>query len=206
MSKNVNVNGVDYSGVSQVQLKTADGGTALFKDVDEIVTPSGVKTITENGTYDVTNFATLVANIVASGGGVGLPIHTGTQTISNPNTKKYIEHNLNLNSYVCIYWLSNLDEYIAGTEETDCKVVCGVSCYKFDLGLPTDGNSFKNMVFAKCYKQSDKSWKASMNYDEAMPSIATDENKCFIATTSNLITGTYNWIIVDLSGLNIGGA
>lgn len=206
MSKNVNVNGVDYSGVSQVQLKTTDGGTALFKDVDEIVTPSGVKTITENGTYDVTNFATLVANIAASGGGVGLPIHTGTYTISNPNTSKYIVHNLNLNSYICIYWLSNLDEYIAGTEKTTKNVVCGVSCYKFDLGLPTDGNSFKNFVFAKDYKQSDKLWGTGMTNDSGNTNIKTDGNKCFIATTVNLIAGTYNWIIVDLSSLNIGGA
>ena len=36
MSKNVTVNGVDYTGVSQVQLPTTDGATALFKDVDEI--------------------------------------------------------------------------------------------------------------------------------------------------------------------------
>ena len=36
MSKNVKVNGVDYAGVSQVQLPTTDGATALFKDVDEI--------------------------------------------------------------------------------------------------------------------------------------------------------------------------
>lgn len=36
MSKNVTVNGVNYTGVSQVQLPTTDGATALFKDVDEI--------------------------------------------------------------------------------------------------------------------------------------------------------------------------
>lgn len=41
MSKNVTVNGVDYTGVSQVQLPTTAGGTALFKDVDEI-TEGGV--------------------------------------------------------------------------------------------------------------------------------------------------------------------
>ena len=68
MSKNVNVNGVDYSGVSQVQLKTADGGTALFKDVDEITVPSGTKTITENGTYDVSNFASASVNVSADSG------------------------------------------------------------------------------------------------------------------------------------------
>jgi hypothetical protein len=41
MSKNVKVNGVDYTGVSQVQLPLTAGGTALFKDVDEITEGGG---------------------------------------------------------------------------------------------------------------------------------------------------------------------
>lgn len=69
MSKNVTVNGVDYTGVSQVQLPTSSGGTALFKDVDEITTPSGSVTITENGTHDVSNYAQAVVNVAS--GGVG---------------------------------------------------------------------------------------------------------------------------------------
>lgn len=67
MSKNVKVNGVDYTGVSQVQLPTTAGGTALFKDVDEITTPSGSINITENGTHNVSAYAQAVVN-VASGG------------------------------------------------------------------------------------------------------------------------------------------
>jgi hypothetical protein len=67
MSKNVKVNGVDYTGVSQVQLPTTAGGTALFKDADEITTPSGSVTITENGTHNVSAYAQAVVN-VASGG------------------------------------------------------------------------------------------------------------------------------------------
>lgn len=67
MSKNVTVNGEEYIGVSQVQLNTTDGGTALFKDVDEITTPSGSVTITENGTHDVSAYAQAVVNVEVGG-------------------------------------------------------------------------------------------------------------------------------------------
>lgn len=67
MSKNVNVNGKEYTGVSQVQLKTTEGGTALFKDVDEITTPSGSVTITKNGTHDVSAYAQAVVDVAAGG-------------------------------------------------------------------------------------------------------------------------------------------
>jgi hypothetical protein len=68
MSKNVKVNGVSYTGVSQVQLPTTGGGTALFKDVDEITTPSGSVTITENGTHNVANYAQAVVNVESNSG------------------------------------------------------------------------------------------------------------------------------------------
>lgn len=68
MSKNIKLNDTNYNGVSTVQLPTTDGGTATFKDTDEITTPSGSKTITENGTHDVSAYAQAVVNVPSSGG------------------------------------------------------------------------------------------------------------------------------------------
>ena len=66
--KNVSVNGTNYTGVSEVQLSVTGGGTANFRDVDEITTPSGSVTISENGTHDVSAYAQAVVNVAGSGG------------------------------------------------------------------------------------------------------------------------------------------
>ena len=62
MSKNVIINNTTYSGVSEVSLPIS-GGTALFRDQDEITTPSGSKSITANGEYDVTEYVSAIVNV-----------------------------------------------------------------------------------------------------------------------------------------------
>ena len=79
MSKNIKLNSTNYNGVSIVQLPTVAGDKASFKDIDEMIIPSGDKTITENGTYDVTNFARAIVSIAASGSsGSGVSVTTYT--------------------------------------------------------------------------------------------------------------------------------
>ena len=92
MSKDIKLNGEEYIGISTIQVPTSNGNTASFKDADEIMIPTGSKSITANGAYDVANFASVVVN-VSSSGAVGMESGTfvgnGKQTIEIPvNSKK----------------------------------------------------------------------------------------------------------------------
>ena len=68
---NISLLGATYSGVAGVTLPKSGGGTATFPWVE------GSETKTENGTYDVTNLASLVVN-VPSGSSKNTQVVQGT--------------------------------------------------------------------------------------------------------------------------------
>jgi hypothetical protein len=119
MSKNVKLNGNDYLGVSTIQIPTTSGGVASFKDVDEIAVPTGSKNITENGTYDVTNFAQAIVNVATSDGSTNMDIGTfvgdGTVVVNLPTTTK--------RSYLLIYTDSTLAEVYESNGSTNIPVM-----------------------------------------------------------------------------------
>lgn len=59
---NISILGATYSGVSGVTLPKSGGGTATFPWVE------GSKEITQNGTVDVTNLASVIVNVAGGGG------------------------------------------------------------------------------------------------------------------------------------------
>lgn len=111
MSKNVNVNGKSYTGVSQIQLVTTDGGTALFKDVDEITTPSGSVSITENGTHNVAAYASAIVN-VAGGGGVESGTFVGDGT-------RYVTLSVTAKKQGVVIWMENATGELSGLTNND---------------------------------------------------------------------------------------
>ena len=77
---NITLLGATYSGVTGIQLPTSGGGTATFPWVE------GSKTVTENDTYDVTNFAQLVVNVAGGGGSSLTLIDERTVAVSTTST------------------------------------------------------------------------------------------------------------------------
>ena len=57
----------DYTGVSKLQLCTCDGGTAIFQDTSEIITPTGELEITSNGVYDISQYSSVNINVPTEG-------------------------------------------------------------------------------------------------------------------------------------------
>jgi hypothetical protein len=93
MSKNIKLNDTVYEGVSTIQVLTENGGTAQFKDVEEITTPNGNITITANGTHDVSKYASALVNVPTQ--------PTGEST--NDNVKSYtftLDSDFELTQYI----------------------------------------------------------------------------------------------------------
>lgn len=88
MSKNIKLNNTEYTSISAVELPTAEGATATFKDTDEIVEPRGTKIITTNGLHDVTEYANVNVNVSGDSTTVEKNVVTfngGIQEVLKPN-------------------------------------------------------------------------------------------------------------------------
>lgn len=139
MSKHIKLNNMSYGSISTVKLPTPTGGTATFKDVDEIVTPSGTKTITTNGTHDVSNYANAFVNVTDASGGsmeIGTFVGDGTKCVTIPITSAKTHLLIAIDED----WISNYLEYpdhgiIHYVADKEAQIVNGLRRYAANTNL-----------------------------------------------------------------------
>ena len=83
MSKNIKLNDTDYNGISTVQLPTTDGGTATFKDTDEITVPSETQTVA--GQTSLGQYGGLEFDCITSGKATYIITSNNEPTSTNRN-------------------------------------------------------------------------------------------------------------------------
>lgn len=186
---NLLINGQTYNGVTKVKIPNTNAGQ------EEFIQPTGTKQISTNGTFDVSAYASAIVNVAAA---AGLPIYKGKYTVSNKNTQHAVTHNLNLNSYLYMYWLDDMDTFLAGTTGTSVDIVFGIASFNPDLGLPCEGldAARTTLGFARGYKQSTQAWSAS-----GVGNNNTTKDTMELNFTYSITVGTYSYIIIDLSNL-----
>jgi hypothetical protein len=159
MSKDVKVNEKNYTGVSIIQLPLADGnGNAQFKDVDEIIAPSGTKIITTNGTHDVKDYASVNVN-VESGGSGGYSIDdlaggapSGEITITAPK----------VNEYAFAYKSGITKAIVIGASVVDSSGFSHCTgLTEVEFQTPVQGGSY---AFHNCTALKKVTWKGKPNF------------------------------------------
>lgn len=112
-------------------------GTAVTVSASELV--SGSETKTENGTYDVTNLASLVVN-VSGGSSKNVQIHQSTtRTSSSSLTKANGDLTVSKTGTYDIYWS-------AGRSNTSTSYTWGSRLYVDGYGYGTENTSWSNNV------------------------------------------------------------
>lgn len=187
MGKNIKLNNMEYNGVSTVQLPTADGGTATFKDVDEIVTPSGIKEITENGTFDVAEFAKVAVSVAASGGSGGAQgtfIGDGTNKIPSlslpPSANFLIVYSDTFVAQGLDFDLSQYSAYtfLAGMwKKTSLSIIGGINF---------NATGLQAQIFQANISGWRVTWDDSGNF--------TDENVKTAVAVKTIEGETYHWV------------
>lgn len=111
-------------------------GTAVTVSASELV--SGSETKTENGTYDVTNLASLVVNVSSSGSSKNVQIHQSTTRANSSSlTKTNGDLTVSKTGTYDIYWS-------AGRSNTSTSYTWGSRLYVDGSGYGTENTSWTN--------------------------------------------------------------
>lgn len=139
---------------------------------------------------------------LAETGGSGINVLTGEATIEASSTRM-ITHNLDLSSYIAIWYLKNWQAYLQSTTSTLLTPVFGISTYNVEINtipsalLGTTSNRVNATVYIP-YKQSDGTWGGATALADSGGYKSTNNAFHFGSNYGNAV-GDYVYTILDFS-------
>lgn len=162
------------------------------------ITPSGSRTFTQNGTYDVTALAQAIVN-VSGGGGSGAV--TGTFTLASKTAGPTITHNANLNDYIFVAQMQSasfealkLDTSNTSNYAVAFMFVCSDDFYDF-VGASTLPMNKQGVKWY--YKPSTNALSMSSSASRPVDSYTKDSIGC--SNSWGAHQGTYDFWAIPLN-------
>ena len=160
-------------------------GTAVTVSASELV--SGSETKTANGTYDVTNLASLVVNV--SGGGGGLTYETGTYTPTSDTARPTISF-ANSHSTTPILVAMSDTSAASGISANSNLIFCFYDPYRmFSSGYPYSTSASRYSVVYYSYRGSNNvsAGSVAVQYNSDNTSSASTSYSRYWATASDFM-------------------
>ena len=182
-------------------------GTAVTVSASELV--SGSETKTENGTYDVTNLASLIVN-VAGGGGSGKTFETGTYTPTSDTARPQIKFSGTHTVPPALVFMSDTSSSsgISSNSNTSFMLCDMYRC--FGAGYPYSTSATRYAIACYSYRSSNSSTVGSVQiqYNSDNTSTSSSSYYRYWASTTDFhpysnsssrywrANRTYKWIAI----------
>lgn len=193
-SKNLIVNGENYNGIQKIEMETQDNSTAIYVETsdanadsseiakDKIAYVDGIKVV---GTFE-------------GGSSGGNKIYPFTYTTST-GTENVLYHNLNLSSYVAIWYFDGyVEEKEAGTS-TVLKPVYGTVGYNAETNFLSEALKADHPNQSSGYYAAFKSSEGIWNMAGVSGSGTSSANAIKFGSGYGNFVGTYKGFIIDLT-------